>query len=550
MTSLSRCLYLPWGRLAMAMALALTLGLLAGCSSDNGSPPLAYPQTIAAARIQIWGFLKDYHVPSATVALVAGDRIVWSETIDRVGTTTPETMFGIGSVSKIFAAAAVMKLVDQGRIDLDAPLVRYLPDFEMASPEYAQITVRMLLNHSAGFGGVDFRNMFTYAPLMGYAEQVQAALATQRLKHPLGYLSVYCNDCVTLVEPLIAAVTGKPYTQYVQEELFAPLGMTHSRFALAPFPPGSFAPGYDVTGNPDAQEFGQAYASGGIYSTPSDMVRFAMMLMNGGCYGNTRLLSAAAVAEMGRDQTRQLPFNPVPTYARGLGWDNVTHSGLAAVGVRAWHKKGGTLVYESDFVVAPDEGLAVMISVSQRTMQTGLLAEQILLHALAENGRIPAVPAPLPETPLPERSPTDAELAALVGVYANKNGPIRVEAAPDRTLRVWVYDAGEWWESASSLKHRSDGTFSSDEAPNQSYRALVADGRRYLAKKEPHWSGHYLEDSLYAQAIEPATQPLSRAWQALAGNTWLAVNEDAQSWILVNGLPPRFTLDTLEDYPG
>lgn len=461
MTSLSRSLYLPHGRLNIAMVLVLTLGLLAGCDSDSAksSPPLAYPQTIAAARLQIWQFLKDHQAPSATVALVDGERIVWSETIDRMGTTTPETLYGIGSVSKIFAAAAVMKLVDQGKIDLDAPLVRYLPDFRMASPEYARISVRMLLNHSAGLGGVDFRNMFSYAPLTGYAEQVQEALATQRLKHEPGYLSVYCNDCVTLVEPLIAAVTGKPYTQFVQEELFAPLGMTHSRFALAPFPPGSFAPGY-LGANPDDQEFGQAYASGGIYTTPNDMARFAMMLMNGGWYGDIRLLSAAAVAEMGRDQTRRLPFNPVPTYARGLGWDNVTHSGLAAVGVRAWHKKGGTMVYESDFVVAPEEGLAVMISVAQRTLLTGQLAEQILLHALAENGRIPAVPAPLPETPLPEQPPTAAELAAMVGVYANKNGPIRVEAAPDRTLKVWVYDGGEWWKSASGLKHRSDGTFS------------------------------------------------------------------------------------------
>lgn len=120
-------------------------------------------------------------------------------------------MYGIGSVSKVFAAMAAMKLVDQGKIDLDAPLVQYLPDFRMAAPEYPQITVRMLLNHSAGFAGTDYRNGFTNAPVPGYAAQVQQALATQRLKHQPGEMAVYCNDCFTMIEPLVAAVSGQPY---------------------------------------------------------------------------------------------------------------------------------------------------------------------------------------------------------------------------------------------------------------------------------------------------------------------------------------------------
>ena len=227
----------------------------------------------------------------------------------------------------------------------------------MYSPEYTQITVRMLLNHSAGFGGTDFRNLFAFAPITGYAAGVEQAFAMQRLKHNPGYMEVYCNDCFTMVESLIAAVTGMPYTQFVSDEILRPLGMTHSNFTLAPFPPGSFAPAY-INGTPEGQEFEQGYAAGGLYTTPRDMARFAMMLMDGGTYGSSRILSPGAVAEIGSDQTKMLTFNPVP-YPRGLGWDTVADAGFTAVGVQVWHKKGGTNVYESDILIAPDQRLAV-----------------------------------------------------------------------------------------------------------------------------------------------------------------------------------------------
>ena len=277
------------------------------------------------------------------------------------------------------------------------------------------------------------------------------------------------------------------------------------------------------------------------------------MLLNGGRYDGVRILSEQAVAEMGRDQTRDLDFNPVPTFARGLGWDNVTHSGLAAVGVRGWHKKGGTMVYETDYVVAPDEGLAVLATFSKRTLQAGLAAEQILFDALVERGSIPTVPKALPDDPQPERRPTDEALAAVAGTYANKNGPIRVEvkAGAPRTLEISSLDlTGHAWEPfATALKLRDDGTFSSDKKPNESYRALRAGGRRYLLQNAPKWTGNYREEAPLAQYIPPA-KPLEGVWKQRADREWLLVNEDARSWALERDALPRFRLDASDDYPG
>ena len=197
---------------------------------------------------------------------------------------------------------AAMILVERGKLELDVPLLRYLPTFRMASPEYTQVTVRMLLNHSSGFPGADYRGIFRTSPFSGYAEQVMAALATARLKHLPGEMSVYCNDGFTMLEPLIKAVTGKSYAQFVTDEILAPLGMKRSSYALQAFAAGSYATGYDGT-TQLPQEYTLAYASGGLYTTPTEMARIARMLLSGGQLDGVRILQAATLTEMARNQT-------------------------------------------------------------------------------------------------------------------------------------------------------------------------------------------------------------------------------------------------------
>ena len=235
-----------------AFCISLFIVVLAGCGSDS-SAPVDYGAVIREGRTAAEDELRKSGTASLSAAFLDGDTVVWAEAFglaDKEASRPPtaETLYGIGSVSKMFAAAAVMKLVDRGKVDLDAPLVAYLPEFSMLSPEYRQVTVRMLINHSSGFPGSDYRNLMTSGPYPGYADQVLATLKESRLKHLPGLLNVYCNDGFTLVEKLVQAVSGKPYTQFVQDELLTPLGMTRTHFPLAPFPAGSFARSYDAGG--------------------------------------------------------------------------------------------------------------------------------------------------------------------------------------------------------------------------------------------------------------------------------------------------------------
>lgn len=143
---------------------------------------------------------------------------------------TSEHMYGIGSTSKTYTSATVMKLVDQGKIDLDAPVTTYLPDFKMADARYKDITIRMLLNHASGLSGSTFHNGF----LMGDKDTINhdtflKSLEKQQLNFAPGTYSVYCNDGFTLAELVVEAVSGKSFTQFLHDEITGPIGASHTK---------------------------------------------------------------------------------------------------------------------------------------------------------------------------------------------------------------------------------------------------------------------------------------------------------------------------------
>lgn len=530
-------------------------------SKDNDDLPVTYAATIAASRAEILKELagSESKTTAVSVALVNNERLLWAEasgSIDRTRglASTTETLFCIASCSKVIAAVAAMILVDRGAIELDAPLVRYITDFRMADGEpWRNITVRMLLSHSSGLPGVHFPNVLTVIPFSGYAAQVRDMLATERLKHAPGEMAVYGSDGFMLIELLVTAVTGQPYTEFVEQEILEPLGMSHSRFAREPFPSGSFAPGLDEVGRPEPQEYINIFSSG-LFSTPSDLGRLAMMFLNGGRLGDRRILSAAAVTEMGRDQTVNLPFNPITDHHAhfGLGWDGVHQGGLAAVGVTGWHKAGDADHYHSYFIVAPDERLAVAVMITN-SMGIGSiaipLAERILLHALAEQRSIVRVPVPLEPPTLPASPVRDGELAAITGIYASSYGLQRLDACADHTLTLSNFGNDHWHPFLEGLRLRRDGRFVADSNPIRAYRGFVAEGRRYLAVRSPYGMGHYEMELPVGHELSPG-KPLSARWQARVGRRWLTTNEPYSAFLALGRQPPLVSLAEVQGLEG
>jgi CubicO group peptidase (beta-lactamase class C family) len=549
------------GHARVLASVVLFLTLLGSCRSAEDSPPPAktYGATIlegqTAGRAAI-----DEGASAITIALVDPHRVLWSETFGvadretgRAATTA--TMFGIGSVSKMFATTALMKLVDRGVIELDKPLVTYLTAFKMASPGYEKITARMLLDHSSGFPGTDYRNGLVRGAFhAGYQAQVLETLSTARLKAPPGFMSVYCNDGFTVVEALIEAKTGKKYAQFVQDEIFSPLGMSNTRFPLAAFPAGSYAVSY-VDGKPKPQETINLLASGAIYSTAEDLGRFAMMFLGGGAAGPTRILSSSAVAEMAVDATAR-KFNPVhaDAWAFGLGWDTVVQPGLRAVGFDGWAKLGDTNDYGASFVVSPRAKLGVIVlAAGKHSSAVTAIAERVLLRAMAETGAIAKVPDPLPAVAKPVAPVPAGLLASIAGEYAQVSIVLQLEALPTGALQLHMFSAGGRTAVGPPLQYREDGWFTSDAAPLTSYKVIDADlmgqPAQFFVTRAPGGYGHYLDPLVMAQRVRKKPSDVSPAWQARLGSEWLVVNShpDELSW---SALDPRLRLSAMPDLTG
>jgi len=533
--------------LPVLTAIALVVPLAPAQAADRAT----YTSATSAAQAAIDEAVAEGSIDSITIGLTDADGLIWTSAagrVDQAGTpASATTMFGIGSVSKVITTAAVMQLVDQGRIGLDQPVAKYLPTFTMRSPQYRQITMRMLLNHSAGLPGSEYSNGITTAPFPGYAKQALDTLSRSTLKTTPGALSVYCNDCFTVAGEVVAAVSGMPFTTYVERNLFAPLGMTKSAFITKKLPAvGTVARTFE--GNVmRPQEVTNIYASGGALSTPTDMGALARMFLNKGTAGSTSLLSPQSVAEMGRDQmvTTLMPVSD-PYLVFGLGWDSVDATALRFEGVRGWSKNGATNDYHADFLLAPDDGLAVFASAAGE--QPGIdgvvahIAEKLIVDALRDQGTIGTrsltVPVPGPATP------TEDDVNAMLGIYpAAAGASMRVTRTADpATLQMSKLVAGTWIP-LEQVSFRQDGAWWPTTSGTHSWRSASGWSRNYLY--QAIHSGDQVANFVVAERVEPSG-PTAPAWVDRLG-LWLLVNERADS---TGWRGPALLLTRIPGLPG
>jgi len=173
-------------------------------------------------------------IPGVALAIVQGDRILYQRGYGSAGpdgrAVTPQTPFILGSVSKSFTAMAVMQLLEQGRLELNAPVQRYLPWFRVADVQAsAQITIRDLLTHTSGLPSSAGKRFLDDGDTSRAAlERHVRALATIALDRPVGQSFEYCNANYTVLGLVVQAVSGEPYEQYIQGHIFSPLAATNS----------------------------------------------------------------------------------------------------------------------------------------------------------------------------------------------------------------------------------------------------------------------------------------------------------------------------------
>jgi len=260
----------------------ISLWLVAFASASsvcNAQQP--YANVAAVAREQATAALKDDPgVFSLTTAVMVDGRIVYAEAFGMIGNdrSTPadvETQFNAGSISKVFTAVAILRLRDQGRIDLDKPVVHYLPHFRMSDRRYGQITLRMLLDHTAGIPGTDYYKLFGAKQTPAYLWETLALLRDSPLKSTPGDIAVYCNDCFTVAQAVVERVSGMSFADFVRREIFLKARMHDSSFS---FKDGNrniaatYAPGSPSVTLPS--EIVNARGTGGLTTTAIDLCLF------------------------------------------------------------------------------------------------------------------------------------------------------------------------------------------------------------------------------------------------------------------------------------
>jgi len=377
--------------------------------------------------------LAVYHIPGATVSVVQNGKLVlaqgygYADVERQTPVVADKTLFRPGSISKLFVWTAVMQLVEQGKLDLNADVNTYLKDFKIPATYPQPITLANLLTHTPGFEdqGLELfvAKVEQMHPLGDYLKTHQPA----RIRPP-GELTAYSNYGASLAGYIVAQVSGMPFEQYVQEQIFKPLAMNHSTFqqplpaALAP----DVAKGYIYTGGsyaPQNFELVQSAPAGALSSTATDLANFMLAHLHNGQLGANRILQTATAQEMHKQSFTNDPR--VNGFAHGFMEATINNQHII------WHG-GDTLYFHSALFLLPEQNTGIFVSYNG---MTGELAVLSTLRAFMDH----YYPAPKAAPP----SPPTENLARYAGTYgATRGNQTTVEKALNLFQTVTVAPTG------------------------------------------------------------------------------------------------------------
>ncbi len=293
--------------------------------------------------------------------------------------SSEQHIYGIGSVSKMYATVAVMQLVEEGKVELDGPVTDYIPDFRMADERYKDITVRMLMDHTSGIMGSTQTNGMLYLDNdTSNHDELLDNLSKQRLKADPGEYACYCNDGFNLLEIIVEEVTGMSFTDYTQKNIVAKTGGESTGTAENLFGNENLVSPVTADNKEYDQFYCMEYGAGGVFSTSSDVANFGAAFFK----GDNSLLSETSKEMMAtRWSTDEFKDD------NGLGWDFVELPGYEEAGVKVIGKGGDVIYDHAMLLVAPDEQISVAVtSNGGNSALNAMFASELLKEALKEEG--------------------------------------------------------------------------------------------------------------------------------------------------------------------
>jgi len=350
---------------------------------------------------QVPGWLAAYQVPGAAIAVVEHGEPAWTRTYgwaDAPGgaPVTADTVFQAASVSKSVTAWGIMRLVQDGRLALDAPVERYLTRWHLPPSRFdaSGVTVRRLLSHMAGLSVPGYPGIDPDQPLPTLEESLSGTagdVGPLEIVAPPGAAWRYSGGGFTLLQVLVEEVTGRRFADYMQDAVLAPLSMAHSGFAWTPSLQAGLAEGHVATGVPLPNYRYEAEAAAGLYTTAPDLARWVAAGMAGadGEPPGRGVLTPASVRQLFTPQAGTEPSYGLgvftPQIPKGPRW--VWHAGFN----RGWR---------AYFAALPDRGAGLVVLTNA---DTGWALVEAVARAWGD--ALGVGPAP---TELPREEPVSA----------------------------------------------------------------------------------------------------------------------------------------------
>jgi CubicO group peptidase (beta-lactamase class C family) len=367
--------HLPASRpLSILLTVACVASAVAPALSAQGSAPrgrvVATIDSLAAA------FLADGPVAGVSVAVVKGRDTILAKgyglaDVENDVPATAQTVYRIGSITKQFTSAAIMRLVDDGKLSLDDTLGKLLPS---AAPAWRRVTLRRLLNHTSGirsYTGIGPRWQRRWREDMS-PDTIVGLVRDDTLDFKPGAQWRYNNTGYVLLGMIIERASGKPYATFLEEEFFRPLGLSQTYYCSQKPIIKHRAQGYDRAGrqlvNTEYLSMTQPFSAGALCSTVGDLVAWQRALVGG------RVVRPTSYAAMATPES--LVDGKPLTYGYGLGVSTLSKHRKVSHG-------GGINGFITDLAYYPDDTLHVVVLANTSPSNPGRLADQIARAALS-----------------------------------------------------------------------------------------------------------------------------------------------------------------------
>lgn len=387
-------------------------------------------------RSEVSAIIEQEMERTGTVGLSIGviddQKLVWAEGFgwadkNKKIPATPETVYQLASVTKIFTVFAAMKLAEQDRLNIDKPLQDYLPSFSIKTryPNEGPITVRNIMTHHSGIPS-DYFSIDLAKPF----SQVTNALKDQYACFPPNLVFSYSNPGMIVLGDAVSTVAGKPYDQYVRESLLDPLGMDHSFFETEKEKTAPFSKSYDRGKEQSVLPTIGVLPAAGLYSNVPDLAKFVEMIFADGNIGERQLFRKETIDETLRVQNERVPLDG--SLRVGLGW-MLGDSAIKYAGRVAGHE-GHFNGYATNLILLPDYKLGVIVLAN--SPEADKLVDKIATDILKRTLALKKGLNPPPEKPkiVQKASISKQTLEDLSGYYGTYLGAINVTPGNNKLL--------------------------------------------------------------------------------------------------------------------